>query len=84
MALQLFGPWPVVEFLYPIHNWQAILDGASARRKAATYIQNKRTEISMPRVGFEPTVPVFERTKTAYVYCVRNINKLLQISVDRL
>jgi hypothetical protein len=26
--------------------------------------QNKRTQTSMPRVGFEPTIPVFERTKT--------------------
>jgi hypothetical protein len=28
--------------------------------------QNKRTQISMPRVGFEPTIPVFERTKTVH------------------
>jgi hypothetical protein len=27
--------------------------------------QNKRTQTSMPRVGFEPTMPVFERAKTA-------------------
>jgi hypothetical protein len=44
------------------------LDGGSARRKAATYTQNntkiKRTQTSMPRVGFEPTNPVFERAKT--------------------
>jgi hypothetical protein len=26
--------------------------------------QNKRTQTSMPRVGFEPTTPVFERAKT--------------------
>jgi hypothetical protein len=26
--------------------------------------QNKRTQISKPRVGFEPTAPVFEREKT--------------------
>jgi hypothetical protein len=25
--------------------------------------QNKRTETSMPQVGFEPTIPVFERAK---------------------
>jgi hypothetical protein len=25
--------------------------------------QNKRTQISMPRVGFEPTIPVLERAK---------------------
>jgi hypothetical protein len=40
------------------------LDRGSARRKAATYTQNKRTQTSMPRVGFEPTIPVFELAKT--------------------
>jgi hypothetical protein len=29
-----------------------------------TQIQNKRTQTSMPRVGFQPTIPVFERAKT--------------------
>jgi hypothetical protein len=28
--------------------------------------QNKRTQTSMPQVGFEPTIPVFERAKTAH------------------
>jgi hypothetical protein len=31
-----------------------------------TQIQNKRTQTSMTRVGFQPTIPVFERTKTAH------------------
>jgi hypothetical protein len=39
------------------------LDGGSARRKASIYTQNKRTRTSMPRVGFEPTIPVFEEAK---------------------
>jgi hypothetical protein len=26
--------------------------------------QNKRTQTSMPQVGFKPTIPVFERAKT--------------------
>jgi hypothetical protein len=43
------------------------LDGGSARRKAATYTQNKRTQISMHLVGFEPTIPVFEREKIVHV-----------------
>jgi hypothetical protein len=30
-----------------------------------TQTQNKRTRTSMPRVGSEPTIPVFERAKTA-------------------
>jgi hypothetical protein len=28
--------------------------------------QNKRTQTSMPLVGFEPTIPVFERAKTVH------------------
>jgi hypothetical protein len=40
------------------------MDGRSARRKVATYAQNKRTQTSMPGVGFEPTIPVFERAET--------------------
>jgi hypothetical protein len=28
--------------------------------------QNKRTETSIPRVGFEPTIPAFERAKTVH------------------
>jgi hypothetical protein len=46
------------------------LDGGSARRKAATCThraaqrQNKRIEISISQVGFELTIPVFERAKT--------------------
>jgi hypothetical protein len=30
----------------------------------ATQTQNKRTQISMSRVGFEPTIPELERVKT--------------------
>jgi hypothetical protein len=42
------------------------MDGGSARRKAATYAQNKCTETSMLRVRFEPTTPLFERAKTVH------------------
>jgi hypothetical protein len=35
-----------------------------AHRTAQT--QNKRTQTSMPQVGFEPTIPVFEREKTVH------------------
>jgi hypothetical protein len=31
-----------------------------------TQIQNERTQTSIPRVGFEPTTPVFERAKTVH------------------
>jgi hypothetical protein len=30
------------------------------------YTQNKRTQTTMPRVGFEPTIPAFERAKTVH------------------
>jgi hypothetical protein len=49
------------------------LDGGSARLKAAHYLdtgehkhENKRTQTSMPQVGFEPTAAVFERAKTVH------------------
>jgi hypothetical protein len=44
-----------------MHSRQDSLDGGSARRKAATYTQNK-----LPRVGFEDTIPVFERAKMVH------------------
>jgi hypothetical protein len=31
-----------------------------------TQTQNKRSQTSMPRVGFEPMIPVFEQAKTVY------------------
>jgi hypothetical protein len=31
-----------------------------------TQRQNKRTQTSMPRVGFDPTIIAFERTKTVH------------------
>jgi hypothetical protein len=59
LALQPFGPRPrpLFQFLNPIHRYDS-LDGVSARCKAAAYTQNKRTQASMPRVGFELTTPV--------------------------
>jgi hypothetical protein len=45
-----------------------VLGWGSARRKAATnteqHKQNKRGQTFMPRVGFEPTIPVFDWAKT--------------------
>jgi hypothetical protein len=31
-----------------------------------TQTQNKHKQTSMPRVGFEPTIPAFERAKTVH------------------
>jgi hypothetical protein len=72
MPLQPFvGPWPLFQFLNPIHSRQDSLGGGSARRKALpahrkTQTQNKRTPTSIPRVGFKPTIPLSERAKTAH------------------
>jgi hypothetical protein len=35
--------------------------------RRTTQTQNKRTQTSMPKAGFEPTIPVCERAKTIYV-----------------
>jgi hypothetical protein len=38
-------PWPLFQFLNPIHNWQDSLEGGSARHKGGTYTQdNTNTE----------------------------------------
>jgi hypothetical protein len=36
------------------------------RTRRTTQTQNNSTQISMPQVGFEPTIPVFERAKTVH------------------
>jgi hypothetical protein len=44
------------------------MDGVSARCKASTYTEQHNTEkcrqTSMPLVGFEPMIPVFERSRS--------------------
>jgi hypothetical protein len=79
MALQPFvGPWPLFQFLDPIHSLQDSYGRGSARRKASTYIQNNTNtewthtiQTSMPRVGFQPTIPAFERAKTVHASTAR-------------
>jgi hypothetical protein len=73
MALQSFDwTFAAFQFLDSLHSRYDSLDGGLGRRMAATcthrtaQTQNKRTEISMPQVGFEPTIPVFERAKTVH------------------
>jgi hypothetical protein len=44
VALEPFEPWPLFQFLNPIHNRQDSLDEGSARRKAATY---KKVKLSL-------------------------------------
>jgi hypothetical protein len=40
--------------------------GISPHRKVVTSTQNKFTQTSMLRVGFEPTIPMFEREETVH------------------
>jgi hypothetical protein len=71
MALQPFGPWQHFQFLNPIHSRKDLLDGESALARPlpthrTTQTQNKRIQTSMPRMGFEHTIPVFELAKTVH------------------
>jgi hypothetical protein len=40
MTLQPFGPWLLFQFLNPEHSRLGSLEGGSACRKSATYMQN--------------------------------------------
>jgi hypothetical protein len=72
MAQQSFvGPWPLFQFLnlYTVGRTPRTGDQPVARplpTRRTTQTQNKRTQISMPRVRFDPTTPVFERAKTVH------------------
>jgi hypothetical protein len=71
MALQAFGPWPLFQFLNPIHIGRTFWTGDQSVSRPlpahkTTQTQNKRTQTSMPRLGFEPTTPAFERAKTVH------------------
>jgi hypothetical protein len=70
MALQpVDGPWPLLQFrnlFYTVGRtpWtgdQPVARPLPAHRTAQT--QYKRKQTSMPQVGFEATIPVFERAK---------------------
>jgi hypothetical protein len=73
MAQQPFvGPWPPFQFLdifYTVRRNPWTEDQPVARplpTHKTTQTQNKSTETSMPRVGFEPTIPGFELAKTVH------------------
>jgi hypothetical protein len=73
MALQPFvGPWPLFSFLiiYTVGRTPYTGDQAVARPlpiHTTTQTQNKRTQTSIPLVGFITTTPVFKRAKTVHV-----------------
>jgi hypothetical protein len=72
MALQPFvGPWPLFQLLGLLQSRQDSSDGSypfarpqSAHMTAQTQI--KRTQTSIPRVGFEPTTTVSEMAKAVH------------------
>jgi hypothetical protein len=85
VALQSFvGPCPLFQFLNLLHGktpWAGDQPVASPLpRNRTAQMQNKRTQISMPEVGFKPIIPVFERAKTVHLrpsgYCDRLCNKI--------
>jgi hypothetical protein len=46
-----------------IDSWKDFFAGGSVCRKSITQTKKNGRHISMPRVGFEPMIPVFERAK---------------------
>jgi hypothetical protein len=71
VALQPLGPWPLFQFLnlYTVGRTPWTGDQSVARPLPiyrTTQTRNKRTQTSMPWMGFEPTIPVFERAKTVH------------------
>jgi hypothetical protein len=51
---------------YAVGKTHRMGDRPIARPLPTHRIQNKSTQTSIPRVGFEPTIPVFERAKTIH------------------
>jgi hypothetical protein len=68
MALQPFiASWSLFSFLilYTVGRTPWTADQPVARL-LPTQTENKRTQTSIPRVGFEPMTPTFERAKTVH------------------
>jgi hypothetical protein len=71
MALQPFEPWLLVQFLnlYTVGRTPWTEDQHVERqlhKHRTTQKQNKRKQTSMSRVGFEPTILVFEWAKAVH------------------
>jgi hypothetical protein len=73
MALQPFvGPWPLLQFRNLFYTdgrtpWtsnQPVARPLPTHRTTQTQNKRTHTQTSMPRVGFEPTIPASERAKT--------------------
>jgi hypothetical protein len=74
MALQPFvGPWSLFQFRNPFTQTVGLLERVISPSQGrylhrTTQIHNKRTNTKHPclGVGFEPTIPAFERAKTVH------------------
>jgi hypothetical protein len=74
--LSIYGSIALVDlgrfFSFLIHTQSVRILGRGISPSQIRYLhteehkQNKRTQTSTPRVGFEPTIAVFERTKTVH------------------
>jgi hypothetical protein len=73
MALQSFViPWQLFQFLILCTVGRTLSTGDQPNARPlpthrTTQTHNKRTQIFMSWVGFEPTIPAFERTNTVHV-----------------
>jgi hypothetical protein len=65
------GPWPLFQFLDLFTQsvgplGRGISSSQSRYLHTGQHKQNKRTQTSIPQVRFEPTIPVFDQTKTVH------------------
>jgi hypothetical protein len=67
MALQpFFGPWPLFQFLDPLHSRLDFLDGGSARRKAHSTTRTNNNCAHNTDIHALNGIPAFERAKTVH------------------
>jgi hypothetical protein len=70
LSLWLYSPFNLGRFFSLVGRTPWTGDQPVARplhTHRTTQTQNESTQISMPRVGFEPTIPAFARAKTVHV-----------------
>jgi hypothetical protein len=60
------GPWQLFQSLDLFIQTVRSLGRGISPSQGTTQTQNKRTQISMPQMRFEPTIPLFERAKTVH------------------
>jgi hypothetical protein len=71
MALQPFGPWPLFQFLNPIHSWQDSLDGGSARKERPARKADNLTAICVS-IAYKMWKPQRLTTLWASTACYRD------------